>query len=76
MSEASADHGTVLPAASWAIVWTPGEGFSLMMPPPSDDGTALVAREAMAMTGAFLRLNDDEDFRDECARHFMDATDA
>ena len=62
--EAETDHGTVLEKNSWAAIWHPEHGYSLMTPKMEPD--AAVAPEALALLGAFIRLDNDPEFRQEC----------
>lgn len=64
--EASTDHGTVLASDDYAACWSPSDGkYHLYM--PALDGEAVLPEFALALLGAFLRLDSDPDFREECA---------
>lgn len=73
--DASTDHGTVLPDGSYAVTWHPDTGWTLMVP-SAIEGTPekRMPSEVIALTGAFLRLSREPDFRDECRRFFMGAS--
>jgi hypothetical protein len=61
----SAEHsrGTTLRPASWAIIWTPEDGWNWISP-----AGAPMPEEAEALLGVYLQLQDRE-FRERCARH-------
>lgn len=55
----------------FAIVWSPETGWRLITPTGDGSGGQIVHPEALALTGAFIRLDQDQEFRDECAEWFM-----
>lgn len=58
-----------LPKGAWAAIWSPEEGWTFLTPTlPSGEQ---VPPQALALTGAFIQLSRDEEFRDECSRYFM-----
>ena len=70
MNDVSTDHGMVLERGSWAIVLTPDNKLQLATPklPPG----SLVSDGALILTAAFVRLDNDPDFRQECLNWFKE----
>jgi hypothetical protein len=63
----SAEHsGTTLRPESWAIIWTPDDGWIWISP-----AGVPMSEEAEALLGAYLQLPDSE-FREQCARFARD----
>lgn len=68
--EAETDHGTVLKPDEYAVVYSPENGYQIFMPKLANDAT--VDPIGLAMLAAFVRLEQDEDFREEITKWFMD----
>ncbi|BAQ18331.1 hypothetical protein [Methyloceanibacter caenitepidi] len=65
------DDPILLERDAWAMVWSPDEGWRLLMPAT----VAEAPDEALALLGAFFRLAEDAAFRDECAEHALEEHD-
>ena len=62
--EAHTDVGTVLQPDEFCGVWSPTEGWSFLVPPKIKDDDE-VPEDAIALIAAVMRIESDEDFRDE-----------
>ena len=62
--EAHTDVGSVLKPDEYCGIWSPDEGFSFLVPPEIKDDDK-VPEEATALIAAIMRIESDEDFRQE-----------
>lgn len=68
--EVLADLEDAFSKGSWAVVWEPEKGWSLMV--PKKDEKATVPAQAMALTGFLFRIEHDNSFQEEMIDYFVE----
>lgn len=69
-NEAGTDHGFLIASGEYAVSYSPSEkGFKIYLPKMKPEET--LDPMGLALTACFIRLDKDEDFRNECIAWFM-----